>query len=89
MSVKPALQVQSRVNGLVVALPNVKGIDGLAKHFKTKGDNELVFADVKTTGRRRNAAGSMQIGSPAEEGNEPASKPRGRRAAGTAAEDLV
>lgn len=89
MSTKPALQVQSRVNGLVVALPNVKGIDGLAKHFKTKGDNELVFAEVKTTGRGRKSSGSMQIGSPAEEGSELAGKPRGRRAAAPTAEDLV
>lgn len=89
MSAKPTLQVQSRVNGLVIALPNVKGIDGLGKHFKTKGDNELVFADVKVTGRRRKAEGSMQIGSPAEEGNETAGKPRGGRAAATTAEELA
>lgn len=89
MSIKPALQIQSRVNGLVVALPNVKGIDGLAKHFKTKGDNELVFAEVKTTGRSRKTGASMQIGSPAEEGGEPATRPRSRRATGTTAEELA
>lgn len=89
MSAKPTLQVQSLKNGLVIALPNVRGIDGLAKHFKTKGDNELIFADVKVTGRRRKVDSSMQIGSPAEESSEPAGKPRGRRAAATTAEDLA
>ena len=82
---KPQLQVQSRVNGLVIALPNHQNIGGLAKHFSTRGDNELVFADVKTTGRRRKADDSMRIGSPAE---EPADKSRGKKAA-PAADDLA
>lgn len=85
---KPALQVQSRVNGLVIALPNHQNIAGLAKHFNTRGDNELVFADVKTTGRRRAPAGeSMRIGSPAEEpGEATARAPRKARPAAPAAD---
>lgn len=85
---KPALQVQSRVNGLVIALPNHQNIAGLAKHFNTRGDNELVFADVKTTGRRRAPSGeSMRIGSPAEEPGEAAARaPRKARGAAPAAD---
>lgn len=93
----PQLQVQSRTNGLVIALPNHQGVAGLAKHFNTRGDNELIFAEVKVTaaGRRKAASGEhMKIGSPAEEGEDTAAngKTAGRKrtapAAG-AADDLA
>lgn len=85
----PQLQVQSRLNGLVVALPNHSNIGGLAKHFNSKGDNELVFAEVKTTGRRRSAETPMRIGS-MEKGAESKPAARGKKAsAAPAADDLA
>lgn len=64
----PRLQVQSRVNGLIVALPNTKDITGLAQHFNTRGDNELIFAAVKTGAKpRKTAAKTMKLDSPSAE----------------------
>lgn len=86
---KPQLQVQSRKNGLVIALPNHQNIGGLAKHFQTRGDNELVFSEIKTTGRKRaNADAPVKIGSPAAEDGADSGK-RKKRETGSAADDLA